>query len=396
MVLILPLLTRLYSPDDFELLAVFLALLSLVTVISCLRLNIAIPIPERDESAAALLVLAICASLLFTVAACIAIALWGGAIPDLVGIPRLETFVWLLPVAIFLASSYTALQYWASRKKRFGLITRTRITRAIAGAGTQVGFGFLSSGPFGLILGQILYAGMGSLRLAAVTWRQDRGNFEQLSFSALRSVLREYRRFPMLSVPEAMFDSAGIQVSILLIAALAAGPEAGFLMLAMQVLGAPMGLIGGAVAQVYLAEAPERLRQNELSQMTRRTIGSMLRVGLPVLGAMGVLAPFLFSPIFGQEWERAGIIVAMLAPSFLLQFLVSPVSMVLHVTGNVMTAMLLQAFGFLIRAGAVLGAAFLAPEWIVEAYAGSSVVYYVAYLAVVLLLLGRPAESVAR
>jgi O-antigen/teichoic acid export membrane protein len=161
------------------------------------------------------------------------------------------------------------------------------------------------------------------------------------------------------------------------------------MMLAMQVLGAPMALIGGAVAQVYLAEAPERLRRNELRHLTQRTIWSMLRIGGPVLGATGALAPLIFSPVFGPEWGRAGNIVAMLAPSFLLQFLVSPVSMVLHVTGNVLTAMLLQGFGFVLRAGIVLVAAIFAPEWIVEAYAGTSVLYYLAYIVIVLLLIRK-------
>jgi len=389
MVLILPLLTRLYSPEDFQILAVFVAILSLVTVVSCLRLNIAIPLPEDDQTAAALLVLSIGASVLFTATSAVFVMWSAEALADLLGEPAIARYLLLVPAGIFFASSYTALQYWASRKKRFGLITRTRISRALAGAGTQLGYGAFAPGPFGLILGQILYMGMGTIRLAVVTWSDDRKNFANLDRRKVTGTLHEYRRFPLLSVPEALFDSAGIQVSILLIAAYSANPEAGYMMLAMQVLGAPMALIGGAVAQVYLAEAPESLRRRELSQLTRKTIGSMLRIGGPVLGVVGILAPFLFPPIFGQEWARAGSIVAMLAPSFLLQFLVSPVSMVLHVTGNVLTAMLLQAFGLVLRVGFVLAAASISPSWIVEAYAGSSIIYYLAYLAIVLLLLRR-------
>jgi O-antigen/teichoic acid export membrane protein len=389
MVLILPLLTRLYSPEDFELLAIFAAILGLVTVVSCLRLNIAIPLPEDDRTAAALLVLSIGAVALFTVAAIVTVTWFDDTVIEAVGKPRIGPYLWLVPVGVFLASSYTALQYWASRRKKFSLITRTRISRALTGAGTQLGFGMFAAGPLGLILGQILYMGMGTIRLALDTWFEDREYFVRFDPTKLRSTLCAYRRFPLLSVPEALFNSAGIQVSILLIAAYSVGPEAGFTMLAMQVLGAPMALIGGAVAQVYLAEAPEKLRRQELSPFTRKAIGSMMRVGGPILAAIGILSPLLFSPIFGPEWERAGTIVAMLAPSFLLQFLVSPVSMVLHVTGNVLTAMLMQAFGFVLRAGVVLVVAIVAPEWIVEAYAGASVSFYFAYLAIVLALLRR-------
>ena len=389
MVLILPALTRLYSPADFEILAIYVALLSLINVISCLRLNIAIPLPESDRKAASLTALSVGSAVIISLVAALAITQFGDDLVRLLGKPQIAPYLWVIPVGTLFASVYMALQYWTSRKKRFGIITRTRISRSVAGATTQVGLGALAVGPIGLLVGQVIYTGMGSFRLAANAWSEDQRHFSQLNRRDLLSVLREYRRFPLLSVPEALFDSAGIQASILLIAAYSVGPEAGFMMLAMQVLGAPMALIGGAVAQVYLADASERMRQEELAKFTMKTIWSMLRLGGPILAATGVLAPFLFAPVFGSDWARAGEIVAMLSPSFLLQFLVSPVSMVLHVTGNVLTAMLLQAFGLALRAGAVFAAAAIAPAWIVESYAVSSLVYYVAYLVIVLLLIRR-------
>lgn len=51
-VLAAPLLTRLYSPDDFGLLAVYASLLSLIMVVSSLRYKLAIRLPEDDGEAA--------------------------------------------------------------------------------------------------------------------------------------------------------------------------------------------------------------------------------------------------------------------------------------------------------------------------------------------------------
>ena len=48
-VLALPLLTRLYTPDDFSVLAVYAALLGIISVVACLRLEIAIPMPNIPE-----------------------------------------------------------------------------------------------------------------------------------------------------------------------------------------------------------------------------------------------------------------------------------------------------------------------------------------------------------
>ena len=54
---VLPVVTRLYDPEDFALLAVYMALITTLSVAACLRLDIAIPLAETDEQAADLLVM---------------------------------------------------------------------------------------------------------------------------------------------------------------------------------------------------------------------------------------------------------------------------------------------------------------------------------------------------
>src|SRR3954454_20274925 len=53
-VLVSPLLTRLYTPADFGVFAVFTALVLMLSVVATLRLETAVVLPERDEEAAAL------------------------------------------------------------------------------------------------------------------------------------------------------------------------------------------------------------------------------------------------------------------------------------------------------------------------------------------------------
>src|SRR3954453_22581149 len=57
--LMLPVLTRLYTPQDFSLLAVLTSAIAIVSVAACLRFDMAIPLPEQDAEAANVLGLAI-------------------------------------------------------------------------------------------------------------------------------------------------------------------------------------------------------------------------------------------------------------------------------------------------------------------------------------------------
>jgi len=379
-VLALPLLTRLYSPEDFALLAVYVAIIGITTVASCLRYNIAIPLPEDDADGMALLAVALLAATGISLFLTLPVLLTPTGTAALLGQPGLERYLWMVPLGVLLASAYNALQYWSSRKKRFGLITRTRITRAVGGIGTQAAIGAAAPSPFGLIFGHMLYGGLGVLGLLKDLLRRDRPALRQQNMARIWQQSVAYRRFPIWSVPEALFNTAGVQLPVILIAAAAAGPEAGFLMLAMRVMGLPMALVGASVKQVFIAEAPAKLRDGTLAAFTRSTMWALFRTGAPPLLAIGALSPFIFPVVFGAEWARAGWLVAWMTPWFVLQFVASPVSMVLHVTGRVALAMALQAFGLMLRVGPVLVISIVAVDRVSEVYAVTGALFYGFYL----------------
>lgn len=383
MALSLPVLTRFYSPEDFNLLAVYTSVLGLIGVAACLRFNIAIPLPEDDRVAMNLLVLAIGAAACVVGVLTLVVLLIPGPFAELLRQPDILPYLWMIPVGVGLAAAYDSLQYWASRKRRFGLISQTRVTRAVGGAGTQTAAAVVSASPFGLILGQVAFNGVGVIGLLRSLARHDRSTMARISPASLGQAASTYRKFPLFSVPEALFNTAGLELSILIIAAAAAGPEAGFLMLAMRIMGLPMGLIGTSVGQVYLTDAPQRLRDGDMAAFTRRTMWSLFKIGAPVLILGAIACPLLFPLIFGSEWARAGIIVAWLTPMFILQFVASPVSMALHIVGKLAVAMWLQIAGGMFRVGAVAIAARVAPDRITEIFGLSSAAFYFAMIFLV-------------
>jgi O-antigen/teichoic acid export membrane protein len=385
-VLSLPLLTRLYSPDDFSLLAVYSAVIGIVTVVSCLRYNIAIPLPEEDADAMALLVVALGAGVAVSILLALPVLFAPEATAAFLGQPDLTPYLWMIPLGVLFASTYNALQYWATRKKQFVLVTRTRMTRAIGGIGAQAGIGAAHASPFGLLFGHMLYSGLGVFGLIRDLIKRDQGALRCLTSPRVAEQSRRYARFPVWSVPESLFNTLGSQVPLILIAAWAAGPEAGYLMLAMRVMGLPMGLVGSSVAQVFAAEAPEKLRVGTLAVFTRSTMWALLRRGAPPLLAIGILSPFLFPWVFGPEWARAGWLVAWLTPSFILQFVASPVSIALHVVGRLRAAMVLQVLGCLIRVVPVAALVNYSQDSLSEIYAIVSTVFYGAYLMTIRLV----------
>lgn len=360
----LPVLTRLYAPEDFGTLAVFMAIVQTISVAACLRLDIAVPIPERNDEATNVLALAM-------------LSAFGAFLLTGIGVAILAphvayVYLWLTPFGVLFAGLYLALTGWAIRTKSFSLVARTRVAQSIAAVTTQIVLA--AAGPVGLLIGATANHLVGAVALA------PRKILSGATWQGMRSAFRAYRRFPQYSALEALANMAAIQLPLILIAAIS-GAEAGHLLLALTIIQAPMTLLGSAVGQAYLSQAPEEHRAGRLDRFTRSIVGGLFKTGAPVLILGGLLAPVLFPLVFGEEWARAGILMAWMTPWFVLQFIASPVSMVLHVTNNQRAALLLQIAGFVLRIGSIyVGNLFAMPS---EVYALSGAVFYGVYLLVV-------------
>jgi O-antigen/teichoic acid export membrane protein len=370
----LPIATRLYTPEHFSLLAVYLAVVSTLGVAACLRLEIAIPIVDDDDVAANLLAVSLAAlALVFGIAVVVVLTL-----PELItqwlGNPGIEAYLWLIPFGVILSGGYSAFQSWTTRARRFERLARTRVHQAAIGTGTILALGWAGVAPLGLLLGSILNIGAGGLNLAMQARRQDRQSFRAITFRGMQESLSQYRRYPIFSTPEAMFNVASLQLPILLIAA-QGGAEVGYLMLAMQLMTAPMALLGQSISQVYASRASEAKREGRLSQLTMKIMVRLMLIGFAPLILAGVLAPIVFPWIFGADWARAGEIVAWLVPWIALQFVASPVSIVMFVLGHQRAMLAITFVGFLLRTGSVY-MAIRFTNFGVEALAISSAVFY--------------------
>lgn len=380
MVLVLPLLTRLYTPEDFSVLAVYVSILGITTVVACMGLELAIPMPEHDEEAANLLALALASSATVGAIASVAVALCSNDIVILLDQPRIQPYLWMFPLGVWLSSTYTALQYWATRKKRFPVIAKTRFAQAVGGAGTQALIGWGGSGAFGLLLGHMISSSAGILSLGRSAAKQDWTALRTIRLPAMLGMLREYQRFPKYGTLEGLTNNAGIQLPMIFIASLAVGPEAGFLMLAIRVMQAPMALIGGAVGQVYLSRAPQELRLGRLAAFTSEVVTGLAKVGVGPVLFISIIAPPVFAIVFGPEWRRAGELLAWMAPWFVFQLLSSPISMVMHVRNFQKYLLAVTSSGLVLRVGAIAVAAKVDRLRFAEYYAiGSGVFYFGCY-----------------
>ena len=327
MILASPVLTRLYTPEDFGLLAVYASILSLFTVIASLRYELAIPLPENDTEAIHLALLSLVVICFTTILSAFLVFFAGEYIANSVNEPRLANYLWLLPIGIFTIGAYQVFNYWALRKKSFTVIAKTKIWQSLTGLILQLSLFKLNA--LALILGQVGSQAIGVSSLAK-TAIKDPG-FRKWKWSDLKKVAIRYKKFPLFSTWGGFVNTAGLQLPPLLFAMFFSAGAAGLYALAHRVLAMPMSLIGAAVGNVFFSNAAEAHREDKLAMLFEQVYVKLVSLIMPVALILIIDAPRFFSFIFGEEWQGAGELARWMAPWLAVVFIASPLSVLFEV-----------------------------------------------------------------
>ena len=211
-----PILTRLYTPEEFGLLGVYASILGILGVIASLRYQLAIPIPECDNEAANIAVLSLIVVVVTTLCSAVAVWLMGNQVVGLLNTPDLEPYLWLIPIGLFLVGVYQVFQYWAMRTKEFSNVARTRLSQSLGMVITQIaGYTF---GPVALLLGRVVGQSAGVFGLAKSALRKNHDAFKACTVGKIKLAAREYRKFPIVSTWTGLASSGGSNLPPILIA----------------------------------------------------------------------------------------------------------------------------------------------------------------------------------
>jgi O-antigen/teichoic acid export membrane protein len=327
-----PLVTRLYTPEDFGVLGVFSALLGILGIAVSLRYELAIPLAEDSASVVNLLALSLVVTLVLSLLIGVTLWPWGEVITAWLNAEALQPLLWLLPVGLLASGCSRALTHWAIRRQAFGRMTRNEISRCLGRVVTQVGFGFLILGPFGLLVGQIIGQSAGISTLALAFYRTEGQLLRTIRLRGIAQAAVRFAKLATFGTGAALLNNGGRLAPALLVAALYGVEVAGWFALAQRILTTPL-LLSAAVARVYLSEAPRLARAggDGIYVLFKATTWRLLAFGVLSLGVVVVAGPQLFGLVFGTVWTEAGRFAQFLAFMSLGQVVIGPVAQTLTV-----------------------------------------------------------------
>ena len=325
-VLASPILTRLYYPNAFGILALYVPVVSVGAVLVTGRYELAILIPRDDAEARDLLVLALALSVgLSTILALLLLASSPLAAAGFV--PRVPSWAWIAPLGILLTAATQSLGYWINRQSRYRQLVTSRVLQSGSMFGVQTLGGALTARAGVLVAGHVAGQLTAVVSLSRAAWRADGGLLRATSLEGLRRVASLHRRFPLFMVPGHLANAASLQIPTVLLAAFFGPAIAGLYSLAERVLVLPSSLVGSAIGDVYRQAAAEaynrtgNCRELYLQTLRRLALISILPCAIVIVGG-----PWLFSFAFGTAWRESGALASVLAAMVFFQMISSPLS----------------------------------------------------------------------
>lgn len=319
--IVYPILTRMYAPEDFGLMNLFVSIGNVLVVLALADYYYAIVLPKQERHAVALVHVSSLA-LLITVALVALSVTLAGPISALFKSPELERYYWIMPIYVLTMGTWNILNYWYIRQKQFGQISQYLMSQSALSAGGKIGMGYA-----GVLQGGMIYAVVVAPLLSLVTSivRNFRGCLQPLlhiSKSDIVEQSKQYRNFPCFVLPRSFLNVLAGQLPILLLTPFFGAKYVGLLSMALLLGYTPIGTITRAIYQVLYQYTTERVHAAQrIGDVFWRFIGWSSVIILPVFGGLFFVLPDITSWLLGEEWRVVGTYIRWMLPWLYLSLL---------------------------------------------------------------------------
>lgn len=358
--LIAPILTRIYTPEDFGVLAFFSALSFVFGAIANGSYEFAIVLPKKDGDAINLAALSAIISFSFSLFLFMIVLFFHNYIAKLLGNKDLSFWLYFVPLSVIAIAWFNVLNYYNTRLKNFKVIAKANVIKAIALAIIQVPLGFLKVGVIGLVSGQILSFFSGNFKMSSELLKKKR----LFSTNRMKKMGKRYINFPKFSVWSTLANTLSLNVSNILISLIYSTQLLGFFSLVNRALGMPSSLIGNSIGQVFFQQASKEKQQtNNTISIFKSTFKKLVLIGIPVFTLIFFFVEDIFAFVFGEEWRIAGYYTKLLTPMFFIRFLSSTLSQILNIFEKQKIALLINIILLITIVSLLFSAKFLKLEF---------------------------------
>lgn len=345
-VLVYPLLSRIFSTEDYALFGLYAGVFGFLEIASAGRYDFSIVLPEKDDDAINLVAGGLIVAFLFSLFVLMAVFLFGNQLADALHNMRLAPWLFLLPAGLFFISVSKLCNSWLIRVKNFRASSINKASQKMAEVVVQLTLGTLKAGNgliFGEFFGRIFNAIFSFYQSLRSGLDRNKVNGSMMLFN-----LRRYLELPKYGILPSMLNALGGIMPVFIISAYYSGEISGSFNFSRLILSVPFALIAAGISQVLMQEVS--VKKNSHLPVSGELFPLAIKLALLSGGAVIVLffaGPQLFELVFGAKWRTSGEFTSILILSTAVNFVVSPFTILLVVLGRIKWLSRWQIFYFL-------------------------------------------------
>lgn len=303
-VITLPIITKLFTPDDYGLYQLLLSFITIFISISSLKYEMAMVLPKEKHVSRRIFQLALIVLLTTTFLFSLLLYFAGSLLFELLNAERLQPYLIYIAFGIFIGGLIEILKYALLAQKKFSQMATFRVAQTTTTQAMAIGIGYFSPSFIGLFISHI----SGSVIHIILFLSKNKLPFKLDPVIKLKKIASEYSKFPAVNATSVFIGNLAIQLPVFMFSIYFSAEIIGLYLLAYKCVYLPMNFLSSAVSQVYFAKAADAYQRSakELLETYKTLIIKLSLFGLLPLVVVVFFAPFLTKIIFDEEWLQAG------------------------------------------------------------------------------------------
>lgn len=322
--LIAPILTRIYSTDEMGDLGLYLRAVGFISALATARYELSIPLAKSDLHSFILYRLAL------RIAICILIASALIGVVYFVTIP-FQWFEFVMILSVLASSFFMVLinlgTNWSIRHNQFNKIAFSKMSNSLVANLLRWLCGVLHFGSIGLLMASLIGYLVSCMTFVRELVHQSKEKHDLISRKKMYVLSREYRDFPLVSLPHVVIDLGRDLLIAALVVTLFSKHIYGSFNHSYTILRLPLMLIGASIGQVFYSRCSILINEGKsIYPLIKKTFMVLMFLSIVPFGLIFFFGEPLFIFVFSEEWGLSGKYSEIMTIWLIINFVISPVS----------------------------------------------------------------------
>jgi O-antigen/teichoic acid export membrane protein len=350
----IPIITRLYSVEDYGIYAVLLALVVILSAVSSLGMHLAILIPKKINEARKLLSMSFVIILFFCMMLMAVLLIYKQEIVELMGISKIGNMIYLIPFMVLLQSLYLIFTYWGVRKRQFGKVGISKILEGFFDRFSAIMAAMTWHSSVAFLVFSRIFSHVTSLSYLLKSFSSEKSR-ENVRIN-YRLLLLKYKNFLLYNTPSILLINGSVQLPIILFAGLYSPISAGLYAIAYRIVHIPVSSLADAVSKVYTQHIASKSHSEfiTIKKDTDRMFKLLFSLALIPFTWLFVIGDSLLYIVLGDEWKDAGVYAQYLSFLAMSNMLIQSFGGIFDVMNQQKVRLIFHIVKFLLTIGAIL------------------------------------------